>query len=334
MKFQGREIDPLEVWASYVEFPENVKIDGEFLPKVVCPNPAHDTNKRHFQINVEKGLVHCFAGCGISGTFTRAISLIEGCSEREARRIILRGSKIGRKDSRGNVGSRSSNNVRKKRDGHTPERSLEYSRHIPQAGLEYLRHRGITSRSVAHFEIGWDKSELRLVIPGKDISGITRFLIERAVREEKWPKYLYTEGFPKTSLLFGACDLDPVLIQSQGIVIVEGCLDRIVLWQHEITTAVATLGTGVSEIQAKIIERLRPPAVFLMVDRDTSGIHGIEIARRRLPKEKLLVCRYPKGKYDPAELTRREAHRIIERAVPISKLFNPNAKKREFSFGS
>jgi len=336
MKFQGRQIDPIELWANYVEFPENVKIDGEFLPKVICPNPDHDTNKRHFQINAEKGLVHCFAGCGISGTFTRAIAIVEGCNEREARRIILRASGGNRKSVGGY--SQPENRLDSKRSSHArkkvPRReNLDYSRNIPGAGLDYLRTRGITSDSVAHFEIGWDSEELRLVIPAKDLSGNTRLLIKRATRAKDWPKYLYTEGFPKTSLLYGACDLDPGMVQSQGIVIVEGSLDRMILWQHGITTTVATLGTGLSEIQARIIEKLRPPAVYLMLDRDTSGVAGIEIARARLPKEVLKICRYPKTKYDPAELTRREAHRLIKRAVPISKLFNPNAKKREISFG-
>lgn len=320
MRFQGREIDPLELWSAYVEFPANVKIDGEFLPKVVCPNPEHDTNKRHFQINAEKGLVHCFAGCGISGSYTRAISIIEGCSEREARRIILRGSKTTRKaiqhSRRGNV-------VRARGKENTAKPSLDYSHYLPEAAAAYLRQRGISDGSVAHFQIGWDKQDLRIVIPAKDLQGEVRLLIKRAVKERQHPKYLYTEGFPKTSLLFGACDLDPSMVQSQGIVLVEGSLDRIALWQHGITTAVATLGTGVSEIQARIIDRLRPSIVYLMFDRDTSGVHGIEIARRRLHKCALRVCRYPSERFDPAELTKGEAYRAIDRAIPVAKLFLP-----------
>jgi DNA primase len=323
MRFRGREIDPLELWSDYVEFPANVKLDGEFLPKVVCPNPEHDTNKRHFQINAEKGLVHCFAGCGISGTYVRAIALIEGCTEREASRIVLRRGKTARKVLRN---SRGGNIVRERGEENTAEPSLEYSRYIPQAGTDYLRRRGISEGSVANFQIGWDKEDLRLVIPAKDMQGETRLLIKRAVKQRQQPKYLYSEGFAKTSLLFGACDLDPRVVQSEGIVIVEGSLDRIILWQLGITTAVATLGTGISEIQSRIIERYRAPVVYLMFDRDISGVHGIQIARARLPKSNLRVCRYPAGKYDPGEFRGKEAHRSIAKAVPISKFFNPNAR--------
>src|SRR5262245_52303731 len=82
MKFQGREIDPIRLWSDYVEFPPNVKEDGEFLEKVVCPNPAHGTLKRHFQINVRRPLVHCFAYCGISGSYEHAICMLEGLYEK------------------------------------------------------------------------------------------------------------------------------------------------------------------------------------------------------------------------------------------------------------
>lgn len=331
MRFQGREIDPLELWSNYVEFPANVKVDGEFLPKVRCPNPNHDTTKRHFQINARKGLVHCFAGCGISGTYSHAIGLIEGISERAARKTILRHTKMDRKgvraegDTSGNKRSAVHGNGATK----TKDEILDYSRHIPQAGIEYLSRRGITEAAIAHFEIGWDREELRLVIPGKDITGRVRLLIKRGIKESQWPKYLYTEGFPKTSLLFGACDLDPGMIHSLGIVLVEGSFDRINLWQREIPNSVGTLGTGISEIQARLVERFRPPVVYLMFDRDTSGVHGIEIARRRLPKSNLRVCRYPKGKFDPGELEKEEAYRSIERAIPVAKFFNtPNVKKR------
>jgi len=331
LRFQGREIDPIALWENYVEFPPNLKVDGEFLPKVRCPNPEHDTLKRHFQINVEKGLVHCFAGCGISGSFTRAISIIEGCTEREARKIVLR---RGRTHSKGaSRNSRDRNNHSRNglgSDGGREEiSSLEYSSYIPKRGIDFLNSRGITEESIATFGLGWDNEGLRVVIPAADIGGQIRFLIKRATREKDRPKYLYTEGFPKTSLLYGACDLDPRMIQSEGIVIVEGSIDRLVLWQHGIKTAVATLGTGISEIQARIVERFRPRTIYLMFDRDSSGVHGIEIARRRLPKGNLRVCRYPKERFDPAELQREEAYRMLERAVPISKIFNPNAMRRK-----
>jgi DNA primase len=313
MKFQGREIDPIALWSEYVEFPHNMKVDGKFLPLVVCPNPDHDTIKRHFQINIEQGLVHCFAGCGISGTFTKAISLIEGISERDARKIVLAHKWSGGK-RRERIADR--NHIEPKRNYAVPV----YDSFLPATALDYLSGRGITENSVATWELGWDYEEKRLVIPAKDQRGITRFIIKRSVLPRQKPKYLYApEGASTKSLLFGACQTDPVLIRSAGLILVEGSLDTIRLYQHGLRNSVATLGTGISEIQCNIVSRLRPRRIFTFFDRDTAGIHGIEITARRLRKYPLYVIRYPAGRYDPAEFTRREVERAISRAIPFSQ---------------
>ena len=320
MKFQGREIDPIALWEQYVEFPHNMPVDGKFLPLVQCPNPDHDTIKRHFQINIEQGLVHCFAGCGISGTFTNAISLIEGCSERDARKIVLAHKRSGRKRIQ-----RATNRNRSE-----PKRNIEipgYDSFLPAAALDYLSGRGISENSVATWELGWDREELRLVIPAKDQREITRFLIKRSVLPRQSPKYLYApDGASTKSLLFGACQTDPVLIRSAGLILVEGSLDAIRLYQHGIRNTVATLGTGISEIQCNIVSRLRPRRIYTFFDRDTAGIHGIEIVQRRLRKYPLYIIRYPAGRYDPAELSRREVERAIQRAIPFSQFM---AKQRQ-----
>jgi hypothetical protein len=54
-----------------------------------------------------------------------------------------------------------------------------------------------------------------------------------------------------------------------------------------------------------------------MFDKDIAGVTNIEIASKKLVKYPLMVCRYPKDKSDPAELTKQEAERSIERALPI-----------------
>jgi DNA primase len=313
MRFEGREIDPISLWSNYVDFPANMLIDGKFLPLVKCPNPEHDTNKHHFQINVVDGLVHCFALCGISGTYIKAISLIEGCSERDARKIIL-GHK--RRSSGGNV-------VTKKRRAFGAKSKIpipEYESYLPPVALDYLRDRGINENSVATWELGWDEDEKRIVIPAKDQRGITRFLIKRAVLPDGYPRYLYApDGVSKNSLLFGSLHTDPRLIRSTGLILVEGSIDTIGLFQHGWRNVVGTLGTGISEIQRNLVSRLRPRRIYTFFDRDSAGVHGIEIAERRLGKYPIFVIRYPAGRYDPAELTGREVERAIERAIPISQ---------------
>jgi DNA primase len=310
-RFQGREIDDIGLWSRYIDVPPNSEKE-QYWDKVQCPNPNHDTNKHHFQVNSVDGLVHCFAYCGISGSYHHAIKIIEGCSDKQARKIIRefagRGKRKG-KVVRGS-GRPAANSI--------PTECLAYDSFIPQAGLEYLERRGISASSVARFEIGWCPESLRLVIPGRDIRGQTRFLIKRAVRESQHPKYLYTEGFPKTSLLFGACDIDLGLVKSQGIVLVEGSLDAIRLHQHGITNTVGILGTGISDRQIEILGRVRPSRIYFFFDKDSAGVQNIQIADRRLrSKYPVFVVRFPRAKSDPADCTRKEVERAIERAIPL-----------------
>jgi DNA primase len=322
-----------------------MKIDTgeEFSPKVVCPNPDHDTMKSHFQVNLQQPTVHCFAHCGISGSYEHAVCLIEGLYDkfkveeatnererkqrrrrayREARKIILRSSSTGSKFYR-------TANVQKKRPRNpraataiSPD-TLSYEHFLPPVALEYLASRGITDRSISEWEIGWLPDEKRIVIPALDENSRLRFLIKRAISERQSPKYLYTEGFPKTSLLFGACKIDLGLVKSEGLVLVEGSVDAIALRQEGLKNVGAILGTGISDEQVRILARFNPPRVYLLFDKDTAGIHNIEIAVGKLRKYPLYVVRYPHGKSDPAELGSL-VHRQIGRAVPALKFVREN----------
>jgi len=317
MKYRGRQIDPIALWGNYVDFPPNMDTDADeiFLPKVVCPNPEHDTFKRHFQINVKDGLVHCFARCGISGTYQRAIAMIEGIDERDARKIILR-------HQRAHFSTKSS--VRKYAPAppgsDAPVRSvdLRYDTFIPQAGLEYLTARGISPEAIAQWGIGWSADEKRIAIPAKDEAGTLRFLIKRAVNPRQQPKYLYSEGVPKSAVLFGVGQIDAGMVRSDGLVLVEGSIDVIRFHQHGLANTGGILGTGISERQRWAISRLRPPKIYLAFDKDAAGIYNIESAYRMLRKYPLYVCRFPKGKLDPAELTRKEAQTSLKNAMPLS----------------
>jgi DNA primase len=326
-----------------VEFPSSLDPKDTFLPKVECPNPGHDTLKRHFQINAEKPLVHCFANCGISGTYEHAISVIEGLYEkfdlkgavderererrrlrahREARRIILR-SGVGQ-----GVGISKPVPTRNSRPATpVPADDLGYERYLPPVALEYLRGRGISDASVATWNLGWDPEEKRLVIPAMDEQRIVKFLIRRAVLPKQNPQYLYTEGFPKNRLLFGAGQIDLGLVKSDGLVLVEGSIDTIMNHQHGLTNTVGILGTGISEQQRRIISRIKPPRIYLMFDKDVAGVHNIEIAAMKLRKYPLYVVRYPKGRDDPAEMTKEEKFRQIERSVPIYRFNFSNARR-------
>ena len=270
--------------------------------------------KRHFQINVEQPLVHCFAGCGISGTTERAIMMIEECKRAEARRKILRHSRI-----RSRTGARNSVPRRTERThaiAAVPDLAV-YS-FLPTAALDYLASRGISGRSIAKWGLGWNPKSLRITIPAHDLNGHLRFVIERAVKPFDLPRYLYPEGADKKSLLFGACHLDRDLIRSWGLIVVEGSVDAIRIDQHGVGPVVAILGSVISGKQAETLAALRPKRVFTMFDLDAAGVTATFHLRKALRSAPVFVCRYPKGFHDPAELHRKEAERVVRNAIPFS----------------
>jgi|SRR5215831_2530867 len=333
MNFQGREIDAAGLWSQWVDFPQNTDFSQEFSPLLVCPNPAHDSVRPHFQLNFREPLCHCFSRCGISGTWVHAICVIEQLYEkfrveeagdererahrihrarRAARKLILRESpRISREA-----------HVQKKRP--TDKRAakpisadaLRYELYLPPLALEYLDERGIDSASIAKWQLGWDADERRIVIPARDENAHLKFLVKRSVRPQDQPKYLYTEGFPKTSIVFGVDKIELGMIKSAGMNLVEGTLDTIWMHQQGWTNTGAILGTGISDQQVRIIARINPPYIVLCFDKDLAGVRNIEIAYNKLRKYPLFVMRYPKGKSDPMELSGKEVALQIARAVP------------------
>ena len=297
---------------------------------------------------MQEPLVHCFSRCGISGSYAHAICVIEGLYEkfhveeatnerekrrridrarREADRIILRSARSERKSFTPKRRLRTSEPATAVQSG-----DLQYESFLPPVAREYLSDRGISSSSISLWQIGWHPEEKRVVIPAKDMRGKTRFLIKRAVSPAQNPKYLYSEGFAKTSLLFGAGVIDPGMVQSHGLILVEGSLDAIRLHQHGLRNVVAILGTGISEKQRRLLAMLRPRKILLFFDRDVSGVKNIEIATKTLKQYPLYVVKFPKGRSDPAEMTKEEVQRQIDRAVSVRN-FNRTLSVKGVSFG-
>lgn len=343
MIYRGRWIDPIALWGDYVDLPPNIGNPlPTFLPKIQCPNPAHITTKKHFQINTKKPLVHCFAGCGISGTYEHALAIVNGWKtkegkpdERRARRAILRASRLpleGEIVIAGSAGKRKSldteSSVAKDQaalDG------LQYA-FLPKPARDWLDKRGIDAPARGKWQIGWDEDSERIVIPAYDLDQRFRFLIKRRIDGREHQKYLYTDGTIATSLLFGGCYCDRRAIQSQGLVLVEGSIDAIRLHQEGVTITTAILGSGgISAKQVRIIYELDPKRVYLFFDKDVQGVGYIEKAMRMIRGVPLFVMRYPRDKFDPAEMNGKEVERALTRALPIATFLNKTRNARKLT---
>jgi len=110
-----------------------------------------------------------------------------------------------------------------------------------------------------------------LIIPVKDRFNKLQGYISR--RQQAVPKYMYSFGFRKSTVLFGGHLLD----NADKIYVTEGALDALWLRQHGYP-AVAVLGAHVSREQIKLINALYPEEVVLCLDNDDAGQIGINKA--------------------------------------------------------
>ena len=157
----------------------------------------------------------------------------------------------------------------------------------------------------------YDRFRDRIIFPIRDSRGRVIAFGGRAFGDEK-PKYLNspeTPVFQKSQELYGLFEAKqntPVLDQ---IIVVEGYMDVIVLAQHGITNAVATLGTSVNSQHIRKLFKL-VSKVILCFDGDKAGrsaaIRGLEAALPVMQDDKQIRFLFlPEGE-DPDSLVRKE----------------------------
>lgn len=355
MNFRGKQIDPIKLWSNYCNIKEDD--EGTFLNLVHCPNPNHlNSRSPAFQVNVRKPMVHCFSGCGISGSYEHAVCIIEGIYDklkidladvspegkrrksaayREARKIIYRVSRSNEKVSLspefkriGNPKEVSAKSIGQPRND--AEKDLGNYSYLPKDILAYLDERGITASSRARWQLGYDEDQERLTLPVFDNRNRLQFVIRRAIKEKQRPKYLYPLDSLKTACLYGACNLDLDLVESEGLVVVEGAIDCIKLHQYGFRNTVAILGSSLSKKQLYEIVRINPKRVYLFFDKDAAGVWALEKAAKSLsPRYQVKIPLYPKGKdLDPGKLTKKQIENAFASSVSILQIRKKLAKVR------
>ena len=208
-------------------------------------------------------------------------------------------------------------------------------------GLDYFRRRGLDNKTIQHFGLGYspdsgfalvnhlkakgytqqemlqadvarlskkgypyDRYRARAMFPILDLRGNVVAFGGRILTDEK-PKYINTSDTPvyhKSSGLFAmnfAKDSG-----SRQLILAEGYMDVIALHRAGFTNAIASLGTSLTEEQARIIKRYADEAV-ICYDSDEAGQRATQRAIPILKNTGLQVrvITVPGGK-DPDEFMR------------------------------
>lgn len=180
-------------------------------------------------------------------------------------------------------------------------------------GLEYLKSRGITKETLEEFQIGYapnkrdftakfltqkgfskplllksgilagnDNNEVidrfrgRIIFPIRNALGRTVGFGGRSLPDDNGPKYLNSsegELFQKSKLLYNF-DLAKRHIRKENeAILFEGYFDVISAYQAGIKNVVATMGTAITEVQAKLLNRY-VQTVVICYDGDSAGVEA------------------------------------------------------------
>lgn len=177
----------------------------------------------------------------------------------------------------------------------------------------------------------YDKFRDRIIFPIHDRRGRVIAFGGRVLDKDDGPKYLNspeTTLFHKGRELYGLWQVRQAHTRIPRIVVVEGYMDVVTLWQFGVNTAVATLGTATTSEHAELLFR-NSSDVYFCFDGDEAGRRAAWKAMESvLPRMKdgrqAFFLFLPEGE-DPDSLVRKEGSmgfdRRLEQATPLSTFF-------------
>ncbi len=273
----------------------------------MCRCPFHNEKTPSCSVSAEKGLFHCF-GCGAGGDVITFVMQIENLDYIEAVRFLAQRAGMPMpEDKDDGTADKRRRMYEMNREAGKYFHKLLFSEE-GRAGLEYLRRRGLSDHTIKLFGLGYakddfqglrfhlrnmgfgdfemadasllvnnnnrfyDKFRNRVMFPIFDTRGNVAGFGGRAMDDVSKPKYLNsseTMVFSKSSLLFALNRAK--LTKADYMILCEGYMDVISMHQAGFDSAVASLGTALTEQQCAILSRMGKKEVVLSYDSDEPG---------------------------------------------------------------
>ena len=336
--------------------------------------PFHNEKTPSFTVSPDKQFYHCF-GCGAHGTAIGFLMEYDQMSFPESIHELadLVGMTVPTTQSLSP--SPATQNLYDLLDKVSQYYVHQLQTHPQRAIFEnYLQQRGLSAKTIELFNIGmapdgWDNvlktfgtTELarkqlneagllssndkgrtydrfrnRVMFPIRDRRGRVIGFGGR-VLDDSTPKYLNspeTPVFHKGHELYGLFQARKANRKLDRIIIVEGYMDVIVLTEHGITNAVATLGTATTPDHLRLIQRSTPEVIFCF-DGDRAGRDAAwRAAENALPllggNQQLKFMFLPDGE-DPDSVVRQQGTEkfniLVEQAQNYSDFFFATLENR------
>jgi DNA primase len=264
--------------------------------KACCPFHGEDTPS--FVVSGAKQIYHCF-GCGVGGDAISFVQEYHKLSYPEALERIANDLNF----------TLEYDNTQNQKDYKNIIESINhyYINNLKDKELQYLIDRGITMDSIKTFEIGFatgskeqieylkgnflniqDAQEIGILSTGDN--GLYSRLIERITfpirnhankligfggrtitgHSAKYVNTIQTKLFDKSRNLYGLNIAKEHIYKKGTMIITEGYIDVVMMHQASIKTAVATMGTALTEQHIPIIKKMNCK-VLLCYDGDKAG---------------------------------------------------------------
>jgi DNA primase len=202
---------------------------------------------------------------------------------------------------------------------------------INDKAVKYFRERGIDEFSMVNWELGYDPISNRVTIPVRDETGRLVGIKGRDITGTSPAKYkvlgdrdesLSLYGFPTyevSHILFG---IDRYTYEKcEKMILCEGELNAISLWQKGFTGAVAIGGSHLSREHIKSIKK-HAKQTILFFDSDEAGFAVTNDAMEELQPH-MSVYLTPHHTGDPAEMSKEKISQCLEDAESSLTLLLP-----------
>ena len=306
--------------------------------------PFHKEKSPSFSVSPDKQIFHCF-GCGVGGNVIHFVSKIENLNFKDTLEMLANRANIALPVLTSNPQEEKIANLKSKVYKINEETARFYHENLykptSKPAQEYIKKRELNNKTLQSFLIGYsgkydelyqllkskgfteeeilasslvnktengkfiDRFKGRLMFPIQDVQGRVIAFGGRVLDDSK-PKYINSPEnivYSKGRHLFG------LNVAKKGdtkkLIIVEGYMDAISLYQRGITNAVASLGTALTEKQGWLL-RKSCEQVIIGYDADGAGqaatMRGLEILQNMGCDMRILQIY---GAKDPDEFVRK-----------------------------
>ena len=359
-------LDIVEIISEYV----NLKRAGSNF-KGLCP--FHNEKSPSFMVSREKNNFHCF-GCGEGGDTITFIMKIENLPYVDTLKFLA--DKIGMTLDETQYSKEKVESNKKLYEINSQAAKFYFKNFLthkfPQ---EYLKNRGIEKKVLNKYFIGYAKNDnglykflkeknfleddmVKLGLIGKGQSGYYDKFRDRLIfpilnnknkvigfggrtltdHKIKYINSPESDIFIKGKNIYGVNVLNRSRIRNK-VLLVEGYMDVIALYNHGIDYAIATLGTALTEDQARLIKRYGSD-IYIAYDGDEAGIkatlRAIDIFKNM--QVQISILSFP-DKLDPDEFIKKYGKEKFEDLMnkaknpidfKLEKLSESTSNKLEF----